>query len=102
MTLRNFPQLGFVLLLAGCAATAPRVQSGQAAATPAPRAFTDPDQAIAYHVFMGELAQGRGDAKVAVSEYQAAATLSADPTLSAHAALLAYENGDIADGLELA
>jgi len=103
MTLRNFPQLGFVLLLSGCAAAVPHVQSGQAAlATPAPRAFTDPDQAIAYHVFMGELAQGRGDAKVAVGEYQAAARLSSDPTLSAHAALLAYENGDVADGLELA
>jgi len=103
MTLRNFSQLGFALLLAGCAAASPRVQSGPAAAPgPASRAFTDPDQAIAYHVFMGELAQGRGDAKAAVGEYQAAALLSSDPTLSAHAALLAYENGDLTAGLELA
>jgi tetratricopeptide (TPR) repeat protein len=82
-------------LLVGCAAPKP-------VAVSKPQAFRDVDQEISYHVFMGELATGRGDPKDAVQEYQAAANLSTDPTLSAHAALLAYGDGDITDALALA
>ena len=103
MTLRNFPHLCMALLLTGCAATGVRVPVAKTV-TPAPGAasFSSPDQAITYHVFMGELAQGRRDAKDAVQEYRSAAELSSDPTLSAHAALLAYEAGDADTALELA
>jgi len=97
MTLRNLPKLCCLLLLAGCAATAPKPTS-----VSAPAAFRDVDQEISYHVFMGELATGRGDPKHAVQEYQAAAKLSSDPSLAAHAALLAYGDGDITDALLLA
>ncbi|HEY1990893.1 MAG TPA: tetratricopeptide repeat protein, partial [Gammaproteobacteria bacterium] len=91
------------LLLTGCAAAGARAPVAKAV-TPAPAgaSFSSPDQAITYHVFMGELAQGRRDAKDAVKEYRAAAELSSDPSLSAHAALLAYEAGDPATALELA
>lgn len=99
MTRRELPIL-CCLLLAGCA-TAPQVQKTQAVAA-APRPFADPDQEIAYHVFMGELAGGRGDTWTAVQEYLAAARLSPDPTLASHAALLAYGDGDFADALSLA
>jgi len=99
MTRRHLPIL-CCLLLAGCAAV-PRMQTAQAPAA-APRAFSEPDQAVAYHVFMGELAGGRGDTRTAVQEYLAAAQLSRDPTLASHAALLAYGDGDFADALSLA
>ena len=91
------------LLLAGCAA-APHLQTGQQAQAPAaaPQPFRDPDQEVAYHVFMGELASGRADTKTAVREYLAAAKLSSDPTLASHAALLAYGDGNLADALSLA
>ena len=103
MTLRNFPHLCMALLLTGCAAAGARAPVAKIA-TPAPSAasFSSPDQAITYHVFMGELAQGRRDVKDAVKEYLAAAELSSDPSLSAHAALLAYEADDAATALELA
>jgi tetratricopeptide (TPR) repeat protein len=99
MTRRELP-IFCCLLLAGCTAV-PHVQQAQAPAA-APRPFAGPDQEIAYHVFMGELASGRGDTKVAVQEYLAAARLSSDPTLASHAALLAYGDGDFTDALGLA
>jgi tetratricopeptide (TPR) repeat protein len=76
----------------------------QQAAVPAaaPHPFSDPDQEVAYHVFMGELASGRGDTRTSVQEYLAAARLSRDPTLASHAALLAYGDGDFTDALALA
>ncbi len=99
MTLRNFPQLCCLLLLAGCAAVAPRHAEPPAASA---RPFVDADQEITYHVFMGELAQGRADAGEAVTQYMAAARLSPDPTLAAHAALLAYGTGDQKAAIEAA
>ena len=103
MTLRNFPQLGIALLLAGCAAAGAHAPAGQVAVTtPAAPVFSNPDQAITYHVFMGELAEGRRDARDAVQQYRMAAELSPDPSLSAHAALLAYQAGDTATALALA
>lgn len=90
MTLRNLPELCLVLLLAGCA-TAP-IAAPKAVGD---RPFANSDQAVAYHVFMGELAAGRNDSGDAVAEYLAAARLSPDASLSAHAALLAYENGNL-------
>lgn len=98
MTRRDLPIL-CCLLFAGCAA-APHVQPAQVPAA-APRPFADPDQEITYHVFMGELASGRGDTRAAVQEYLAAARLSPDATLASHAALLAYGDGDFADALSL-
>lgn len=62
----------------------------------------DTDRQITYHVFMGELAVERGDEKTATREYLAAARLSPDPTLAAHAAILAYGAGDDAAALEAA
>jgi tetratricopeptide (TPR) repeat protein len=97
MILRQLPLACLVLSLAGCAANAPK----PVAAT-APQAFRGVDQEISYHVFMGELAVGRGDAKDAVQEYQAAARLSTDPGLAAHAAVLAYGDDDLDDALTLA
>jgi tetratricopeptide (TPR) repeat protein len=96
MILRQLPISCFALLLAGCVAIAPK------SAVVAPQAFRSMDQEISYHVFMGELAVGRGDAKDAVQEYQAAARISTDPSLAAHAAVLAYGDGDLADALTLA
>ncbi|HSN17899.1 MAG TPA: tetratricopeptide repeat protein [Gammaproteobacteria bacterium] len=103
MTPRNLPLLCLALLLTGCAAAGSRVQTAHAA-VPAPPAsgFSSPDEAVTYHVFMGELAQGRKDPKDAIAEYRAAAELSRDASLSAHAALLAYESGDLATASELA
>lgn len=100
MTLRNFPRLFCLFLLAGCAAAPARHE--QAATPPAAQVFASADQEIEYHVFMGELAQGRGDAHTAVTEYLAAARFSSDPTLASHAALLAYGAGDPADAMEAA
>src|SRR5215469_709782 len=51
---------------------------------------------------MGELASERGDKPTAMSEYLAAAQLSADPSLASHAALLAYSDGDQAAAQEAA
>ncbi|HEY1772270.1 MAG TPA: tetratricopeptide repeat protein [Gammaproteobacteria bacterium] len=96
MILRHLTIACLVSLLAGCAASVPKP------AASAPPAFRGVDQEIAYHVFMGELAVGRGDAKDAVQEYQAAARLSTDPSLAAHAAVLAYGDGDLIDALALA
>jgi len=103
MTPRTLLHLCLALLLTGCAAAGSHAPTAPAAvAAPAAPIFSSPDQAITYHVFMGELAQGRHDAKDAVQEYRAAAELSAEPSLSAHAALLAYQAGDPATALELA
>jgi tetratricopeptide (TPR) repeat protein len=96
MILRPLTIVFSISLLAGCAANAPK------SAVTAPQAFHDVDQEISYHVFMGELAVGRGDPKDAVQEYQAAAKLSTDPSLASHAAVLAYGDGDMADALALA
>ena len=100
MTRRDLTML-CCLLLAGCAATPHVYPAQQIQASPASRPFVDLDQEIAYHVFMGELASGRGDTKAAVQEYQAAALLSTDPTLASHAALLAYGDDDFAAALKL-
>jgi tetratricopeptide (TPR) repeat protein len=100
MTRRELPIL-CCLVLAGCAVAPPVHPVQPPGVATAPRAFTDPDQEIAYHVFMGELASGRGDTRTAVQEYLAAARLSPDPTLASHAALLAYGDGDLADALSL-
>jgi tetratricopeptide (TPR) repeat protein len=96
MILRRLTIVCLVSLLAGCAASAPKPT-----VTP-PQAFRGVDEEISYHVFMGELAVGRGDTKDAVQEYQAAARISTDPSLAAHAAVLAYGSGDLIDALELA
>src|SRR5690242_968438 len=97
MILRRLSMTCLLLLLAGCAAG-----GAKPAVSAAPQAFRAVDQEIAYHVFMGELAVGRGDAKDAVQEYQAAARISMDPSLAAHAAVLAYGDGDLIDALALA
>ena len=96
MLLRRLTIACLLFLLAGCAAS-----ESKPAAT-APQAFRGADQEIAYHVFMGELAVGRGDPRDAVQEYQAAARISPDPSLAAHAAVLAYGDGDLIDALALA
>lgn len=62
----------------------------------------DTDRQITYHVFMGELAVGRGDQKTAAQEYLSAARLSPDPSLASHAAVLAYGAGDDPGALEAA
>lgn len=85
------------LLAAGCA-SAPASKP----VASAPRPFADASQEISFHVFMGELASQRADPATAVKEYLAAARLSSDPTLSSHAALLAYGAGDDASALEAA
>jgi tetratricopeptide (TPR) repeat protein len=99
MTLRNLPGFFCLLLLAGCTAAPVRHEQ---AAPPAVQAFASADQEIEYRVFMGQLAQDRGDAHTAVTEYIAAARLSDDPSLASHAALLAYGAGDQADAMEAA
>ena len=99
MILRRLTIACLVSVLAGCAASAAKPV---AIAPHAPQAFRGVDEEISYHVFMGELAVGRGDAKDAVQEYQAAALISTDPSLAAHAAVLAYGNGDLIDALALA
>lgn len=63
---------------------------------------TGTDQEVVYHVFMGELAVERGDGKTAAQEYLSAARLSADPTLSSHAAIVTYGVADYAASLEAA
>lgn len=60
------------------------------------------DQEVVYHVFMGELAAERGDDKIAAQEYLSAARLSADPTLSSRAAIVAYSAADYSASLEAA
>lgn len=102
MTPRTLFHLCLALLLAGCATARSHAPAPVATAAHAAPTFSSPDQAITYHVFMGELAQGRHDAKDAVQEYRAAAELSSEPSLSAHASLLAYQAGDAATALELA
>ena len=72
------------------------------AAASASRPFADRDQEVAYHVFMGELAAGRGQPVLAAQEYQAAARLSDDPGLAAHATILSYALPDDSAALETA
>jgi len=84
------------LVLAGCVA-AP-VQ------TPLPVAsssFSSPEQALTYHVMLGELALQRGVLKTGVQQYARAAQLSTDPALAQYATLLAYKDGDNSQALEL-
>ena len=78
------------------------VPAAPPAAVTAPLPFADRDQEIAYHVFMGELASGRGEHAVAEREYLAAARLSEDANLAARAALLAYGSPDDSAALEAA
>ncbi len=73
-----------------------------AATAAAQQPFADRDQEIAYHVFMGELASGRGQPALAAQEYQAAARLSEDPGLAAHATVLSYRLPDDPATLEIA
>jgi tetratricopeptide (TPR) repeat protein len=85
------------LALAGCAsAPAPRPAAQAAEAAPGL-----PQQALTYHVFMGELAWQRGERQIAAQQYAQAAELSTDPELAGHAALLAYHLGDDARALKL-
>src|SRR5690348_16809794 len=90
--------IAFLTVACAHAPAAPKVVS----APDTTRPFSDTDQEIAYHVFMGELASERGDAATAVGEYLAAARLSPDATLSSRAAILAYGAGDDAAALEAA
>jgi tetratricopeptide (TPR) repeat protein len=77
------------LLLAGCSATP--IKTSLAGSPGVPKNF---EQALTYHVFMGELALQRGDARTAVQQYAVAAQASTDPSLSGYATLLAYKYGD--------
>ena len=86
------------LVAAGCA-TAP-AQLIPPVPPPA-AAFSTPEQALTYHVFMGELALQRGDHQTAAQEYARAARLSTDPTLAEHAALLTYKAGYASLALDL-
>ena len=85
------------LALAGCA-TAPAPQPAGRTAELAP---SSPQQALTYHVFMGELAWQRGERQTAARQYAQAARLSSTPDLAGHAALLAYHLGDDALALQL-
>jgi len=84
------------LVLAGCSASPvqspPLVSSG---------GFSSPEQALTYHVFLGELALQRRDLKTGVQQYANAAQLSTDPALSEYATLLAYKDGDDRLALDL-
>lgn len=102
MTPRSLVFCSITLLAAGCAHAPPVPVKASASVSATPRPFADADQAVAYHVFMGELASERGDPATAVAEYLAAARLSPDPTLSSHAAVLAYGSGDDTAALEAA
>ena len=84
------------LVLAGCAA-APVQTSLPASAG----SFSSPEQALTYHVMLGELALQRGISKTGVQQYADAAHLSTDPTLAQYATLLAYKDGDDSLALEL-
>ncbi len=84
------------LVLAGCAAApvhSPSPATG--------RTFSSPEQAITYHVFMGELASQRGDSETATNQYAEAALSSTDPLLAQHAMLLAYKSGNDSLALKL-
>lgn len=97
------PRCLFLCCLALSATACAVAPPSKTAAVPSvPQAFVNTDQEIAYHVFMGELAAERDDNATAVSEYLAAVRLSSDPTLSSHAALLAYGSGDQASASEAA
>lgn len=86
-------------VLGGCA-TAPA--SPHSAPTPAAESLSGtPEQAISYHVFMGELAWQRGDRQTAMQQYAQAAQLSSDPSLVEHAAVMAYRLGDDSRALRL-
>ncbi|MGA9851410.1 MAG: tetratricopeptide repeat protein [Gammaproteobacteria bacterium] len=80
---------GVALVVAGCAAVPAHKPPLVPPASPA--AFTTPEQALTYQVFMGELALQRDNRPVAVEQYAQAAQLSTDPTLAEHATLLAYQ-----------
>ncbi|HVA56057.1 MAG TPA: tetratricopeptide repeat protein [Gammaproteobacteria bacterium] len=84
------------LVLAGCVA-AP-VQTPLPASS---SSFSSAEQALTYHVMMGELALQRGASKTGVQQYARAAQSSTDPTLAQYATLLAYKDGDNSQALEL-
>ena len=85
------------LAFAGCAsAPVPRPPAQTAEVAP-----SSPQQALTYHVFLGELAWQRGERRIAAQQYAKAAQLSADPELAGHAALLAYHLGDATLALQL-
>lgn len=85
------------LVLAGCA-TAPAPKPAPAGAR---LAASSPQQAVTYHVFMGELAWQRGERQIAVQQYAQAAQLSKDAGLVEHATVMAYRTGDDSLALEL-
>ncbi|MGH8283914.1 MAG: tetratricopeptide repeat protein [Gammaproteobacteria bacterium] len=87
------------LVLAGCAAAPARSPSAAHPASSA--AFSTPEQALTYHVFMGELALQRGESEIAAGQYARAAQSSVDPTLAEQATILAYQAGDDRLALEL-
>ncbi|MGH8377786.1 MAG: tetratricopeptide repeat protein, partial [Gammaproteobacteria bacterium] len=87
------------LALAGCAAAPARSPPPELPVSSA--AFSTPEQALVYHVFMGELALQRGQTEVAAQQYAQAAQSSDDPALAAQATILAYQAGDNSLALEL-
>ena len=84
------------LVLAGCSAAPIRPPSLVSAS-----GFSSPEQALTYHVFLGELALQRRDLKIGAQQYADAARLNADPALSEYATLLAYKSGDDRLALDL-
>ncbi|HEX5339426.1 MAG TPA: tetratricopeptide repeat protein [Gammaproteobacteria bacterium] len=92
MSMKNQAAVLLALLLAGCAG-APRPAPVTPRSVP-PRAFANPDQEIAYRVFMGELAFQRGANHEAAQQYARAAELSTDPSLARQALTIAYQTGD--------
>lgn len=88
------------LVLAACA-TAPALRPATAASAPVHAVVPAAQTALAYHVFLGELALQRGDSLAAAREYAQAAKLSQDQALLAHATMVAYRAGDDPLALEL-
>ena len=84
------------LVLAGCVAAPVQTPLPASAGS-----FSSPEQALTYHVMLGELALQRGISKTGVQQYASAAHLSTDPTLAQYATLLAYKDGDDSLALEL-
>jgi len=84
------------MVLAGCV-----VAPVQSPTPVSAGSFSNPEQALTYHVFLGELALQRNDPKTGVQQYANAAQSSNDPTLSQYATLLAYKDGDDSLALDL-
>ncbi|MGA9856157.1 MAG: tetratricopeptide repeat protein [Gammaproteobacteria bacterium] len=84
------------LVLVGCVAAPVHVPLPASAGS-----VSSPEQALTYHVMLGELALQRGDSKTGVQQYARAAQSSTDPKLAQYATLLAYKDGDDTLALEL-